>query len=88
LAAVFPQFPENLGAAPVVHVQLRIVGDTGAVFADSYSLRLENSRHRLDAAGLSINEGKTLQKCLRHQVVSAKAATFVNRHRRSFCLFH
>jgi hypothetical protein len=57
LTAVFAQFPKDPGAAPVVHVQLRIIGDTDAVFADNDVLRLENRKHRLDAAGLSISGG-------------------------------
>jgi hypothetical protein len=64
-----------------VHLQLRIVGDDGTVFTDSEILRLEKSDHRLEAVGLSISESKSLQRCLQQHVVTAQAATFVDRHR-------
>ena len=68
-------------AAVHVHLQLRIVGDDGTVFTDSEILRLEKSDHRLEAVGLSISESKSLQRCLQQHVVTAQAATFVDRHR-------
>src|SRR4051812_39274843 len=64
-----------------VHLQLRIVGDDGTVFTDSEILRLEKSDHRLEAVGLSISESKSVQRCLQQHVVTAQAATFVDRHR-------
>ncbi|MGF7213788.1 hypothetical protein GGE65_008438 [Skermanella aerolata] len=64
-----------------VHLQLRIVGDDGTVFTDSEILRLEKSDHRLEAVGLSISESKSLQRRLQQHVVTAQAATFVDRHR-------
>jgi hypothetical protein len=64
-----------------VHLQLRIVGDDSTVFTDSEILHLEKSDHQLEAVGLSIGEGKTLQMCLQQHVVTAQVATFVDRHR-------
>lgn len=63
-----------------VHLQLRIVGDDGTVFTDSEILRLEKRDNRLEAVGLSIDESKSPQRCLQQHVVTAQAATFVDRH--------
>ena len=61
-------------AAVHVQPQLRIVGDDGTVFTDNAILRFRKSPGRLEALGLSLQEGKTLQEHLQRQVVTAQGA--------------
>ena len=65
-----------------VEIQLRIVGDDGAVLSDDAVLRLDRADRRLAAVGLSLAEAKTLPAEAQNRLVAAQAGDHVARHRR------
>jgi hypothetical protein len=64
-----------------IEIQLRIVGDDDSVISVDKVLHLDKSDDRLEAVGLSLSEGKAVMAGIQERVVTAQAASFLDRHR-------
>ena len=64
-----------------IEIQLRIVGDDDSVISVDKVLYLDKSDDRLEAVGLSLSEGKAVMAGIQERVVTAQAASFLDRHR-------
>src|SRR3954462_2400926 len=64
-----------------IEIQLRIVGDDDRVISVDKVLHLDKSDDRLEAVGLSLSEGKAVMAGIQERVVTAQAASFLDRHR-------
>ena len=64
-----------------IEIQLRIVGDDDSVISVDKVLHFDKSDDRLEAVGLSLSEGKAVMAGIQERVVTAQAASFLDRHR-------
>ena len=64
-----------------IEIQLRIVGDDDSVISVDKVLHLDKSDDRLEAVGLSLGEAKAALAGIQERVVTAQAASFLDRHR-------
>jgi hypothetical protein len=64
-----------------IEIQLRIVGDDDRVISVDKVLHLDRSDDRLETVGLSLTEGKAVMAGIQERVVTAQAASFLDRHR-------
>src|SRR3954451_21984901 len=69
------------GMSMRIEIQLRIVGDDDRVISVDKVLHLDKSDDRLEAVGLSLSEGKAVMAGIQERVVTAQAASFLDRHR-------
>jgi hypothetical protein len=64
-----------------IEIQLRIVGDDDGVISVDKVLHLDRSDDRLETVGLSLGEGKAVMAGIQERVVTAQAASFLDRYR-------
>src|SRR4051812_28924979 len=64
-----------------IEIQLRVVGDDDVVVSVETVLHLDKSDDRLEVVGLSLSEGKAVMADIQERVVTAQAASFLDRHR-------
>ena len=64
-----------------IEIQLRIVGDDDSVISTDEVLYLDKSDDKLEAIGLAPSEAKSVLAAIQERVVTAQAASFLDRHR-------
>ena len=64
-----------------IQIQFRIIGDDNSVISEDEILQFDKDDDRLEAIGLSFANSKAILVGIQERVVSAQAASFLERHR-------
>ena len=64
-----------------IQIQFRIIGDDNSVISEDEILHFDKDDDRLEAIGLSFANSKAILVGIQERVVSAQAASFLERHR-------
>ena len=65
-----------------IQIQLRIIADDNSVISEGEILQLDKDDDRLEVIGLSFDDAKAVLAGIQGGVVTAQAASFLDRHRR------
>ena len=64
-----------------IRIQFRIIGDDNSVISEDEILHFDKDDNRLEAIGLSFANSKAILVGIQERVVTAQAASFLERHR-------
>ena len=64
-----------------IQIQFRIIGDDNSVISEDEILHFDKDDDRLEAIGLSFANSKAILVGIQERMVSAQAASFLERHR-------
>src|SRR3954462_347052 len=64
-----------------IQIQFRIIGDDNSMISEDEILQFDKAGDRLEAIGLSSANAKAILVGIQERVVSAQAASFLERHR-------